>query len=263
MIERPFLIDKPPGATPLQALTVFRAQRGIDASVKMAYAGRLDPLASGVLPILHGAQLANQEEYWYLPKEYEASLLLGIATDSYDLLGMPTVRDVPAPSVERITSTVRGMVGKIDLSVPVYSSHRLEGKPLFAWARESEDGPAVVPVRRMTISQIDITGISDVSSADILEYAHTRIALVEGDFRQDAIRGAWEAVLPAERFYPVVHLSMQCASGTYVRSVVNEIGRRLGCGAVVSNLRRTRVGPWRITDSDVVRPAWPVRPAAI
>jgi tRNA pseudouridine55 synthase len=183
--------------------------------------------------------------------------VLGLSTDSYDLLGIPTLGSAVVPAVERITATVRGMVGKIDLSVPVYSSHRLEGKPLFAWAREDDDGPPLVPVRRMTVGQIDITGITELPAQTLLETALERTGRVQGDFRQDSIQDAWRDRLADDRFYTAVGLTIQCASGTYIRSVVHEIGRRLGCGAVVADLRRVRVGPWRVSDPDVVTLSWP------
>jgi tRNA pseudouridine55 synthase len=256
-MERPYLIDKPLGATPLEALEALRTARSIPASVKLAYAGRLDPLATGLLPVLHGAQLSRQEEYWHLPKQYAVSVLLGITTDSYDLLGMPRLTGAHVPDVARITATVRGMVGKIDLSVPVYSSHRLEGRPMFDWARSSEDGPPVVPVRRMTISQIDSGGMTEVSSQTVRDTAVQRVRRVRGDFRQDAICAAWEQLLQEDIFFTVINLDVQCASGTYIRSVAHEIGRRLGAGAVVSDLRRTRVASWRVTDPDVIGIASP------
>jgi tRNA pseudouridine55 synthase len=258
-MDRPYLIDKPLGATPLQALQVFRNARSIPESVKLAYAGRLDPLASGLLPVLSGGQLSRQEEYWYLSKRYTVAVLLGISTDSYDLLGMPRIVNPEAPSRNRITASVRGLVGKTDLSVPIYSSHRLEGRPLFAWARASDDGPSVVPVRRMSVSQVDITGIAETDATALLAITVGRVGLVDGDFRQDAIRDAWQALLVSGQFFTVIGLDIHCSSGTYVRSLANELGRRLGTGAVVVELRRTRVGPWTIDDPDVVRLAWPRR----
>lgn len=256
-VMKPYLIDKPLGATPLQALSLFRHERELSADVKLSYAGRLDPLATGLLPLLHGEQLQRQEDFWYLPKQYQVSLLLGIRTDSYDLLGIPSSGNVNAPVSERITAVIRGMVGKIDLSVPLYSSHRVEGKPMFMWAKSTSAEPVVIPVRRMAISQIDITGMSEIHSEDVLRVALERIASVQGDFRQDEISTAWKQLLYEEQVFALVHADIHCGSGTYIRSVVHEIGRRLGCGALVADLRRLRVGSWRVDDPDVTHLAWP------
>lgn len=255
-MDRPYLVDKPIGATPLQALQLYRDARGFGASIKMSYAGRLDPLASGLLPILYGHMLSRQEEYWYLSKEYDTTVVLGVRSDSHDLLGLPErVRGV-MPTSERITSIVRGLVGKIDLSVPIYSSHRVDGKPLFAWARTLPEGPAVVPVRRMSIHQIDVAHIEDIDLSSLQSVALHRVMRVDGDFRQDETVRAWEMCGNGADTLVSVGLHIQCGSGTYIRSLANEMGRRLGVGAIVSDLRRVRVGPWRVDDADVIRPSW-------
>jgi tRNA pseudouridine55 synthase len=257
-MDRPFLIDKPIGATPLQALTLLRRVRGIGESEKLAYAGRLDPLASGLLAVVHGEQLARQEEYWYLAKEYEADVVVGVSTDSFDLMGLPSVHDAPHPAPERITSVIRGLVGKIDLSVPIFSSHRYQGLPLFALAKSQIETPIIVPVRRMSISQIDARGIESVSAHALAALACERISLVQGDFRQEDICRAWQVLFPADSELISVRLSIHCGSGTYIRSVAHEIGRRLGTGGVLASLRRTRIGQWRITDPEVIGLSWPL-----
>lgn len=256
-MELPILIDKPLGVTPLKALELLRRESAIPATVKLAYAGRLDPMATGLLPVLQGEQLQRQEEYWYLPKRYEATVLIGIRTDSYDLLGIPERLDMPTPKPERITAVVRGLVGKIYLAVPVYSSYRHEGKPLFAWAKEEADGPPVVPVRRMSVSQIDIMAMGIIDTSAVRDIVRRRIPLVEGDFRQAETIGAWNRVLETGGEWTTVNLDIHCASGTYVRSLAHELGRRLGGGAMLLNLRRTQVGPWRVSDPTVVRLSLP------
>jgi tRNA pseudouridine55 synthase len=251
-MERPLLIDKPLGATPLGALELLRKHDSIPASVKLAYAGRLDPMASGLMLVLHGDQLQRQEEYWYLPKRYSATVLIGVRTDSYDILGMPQRVNMVAPHPERITAVVQGLVGKIYLAVPVYSSYRHEGKPLFAWAKEESDGPPVVPVRRMSVAQIDVRATDTIDASAVREIIRARIPLVDGDFRQDETIAAWHQMLAEGGEWVTVDLDIHCGSGTYVRSLAHELGRRLGGGAVLLDLRRTQVGPWRISDPTVV-----------
>ena len=256
-MDRPYLIDKPLGATPLQALELLRALRNITPSEKLAYAGRLDPMASGLLAILYGGQLSRQEEYWHLPKQYEAEVVFGISTDSYDLLGLPTTASLRGPVPERITPVIQGMVGKIDISVPMYSSQRYEGRALFALAREGRDNLVVVPVRRMSINQIDVKEVGSVALDVFASRALERISVVRGDFRQKDISDAWHRFAGDGSQLTMVRLDIHCASGTYIRSLAYEIGRRLGTGAVLSSLRRTRIGSWRITDADVTRLSWP------
>lgn len=257
-MDTPLLLDKPLGATPLQALTLLRTAQNIPESKKLAYAGRLDPMASGLLAVVHGEQLKHQEEYWYLPKQYAAEVVLGVSTDSYDLMGIPTrmvMREYPS---ERITSVIRALVGKIDLSVPIFSSHRYQGAPLFALAKSQPETPVIVPVRRMMVSQIDVQRIERVSTSDLSRLACERVALVQGDFRQEEILQSWKSLFLAEEELVVVRLDIHCGGGTYIRSLAHEIGRRLGSGATLMSLRRTRIGKWRLSDPTVLRGlSWP------
>lgn len=242
---QPILIDKPLGATPLQALQLLRKAQNLPTGTKLAYAGRLDPMASGLIPVLHGSLLQHQEDFWYLSKRYSATVLLGIRTDSHDLLGMPE-RTTPTADVEaeRITAAVRGLVGKFYLSVPVFSSYRF---------RENLAG---IPVRCMAVHQLDVQGMDVLDHIALAELATTRIALVQGAFRQDDILNAWQRTLKKPGQWTTVQLDIQCGSGTYVRSLVHELGRRLMCGAMLLDLRRTQVGGWNVSDPTVVRLVW-------
>jgi tRNA U55 pseudouridine synthase TruB len=84
-----------------------------------------------------------------------------------------------------------------------------------------------------------------------------RVGLVQGDFRQEEICTAWRNCLTDDRYFPLVSLDIRCGSGTYIRSLAHEIGRRLGCGAVLAGLRRVRVGSWHVNDPDVIGLSWP------
>lgn len=252
-MELPLLVDKPLGATPLQALELLRHQALIPITVKLAYAGRLDPMATGLIPVLRGEQLQHQEDYWHLTKRYTATVLIGIRTDSYDVLGIPERLDMEMPEPERVTEVVRGLVGKMYLGVPVYSSFLVQGKPLFAWAKDEADGPPQVPVKRMSVSQIDLTSIGTIGAEELATLVRTRIPLVQGDFRQHETIDAWIKLLDVGGSWMTVNVDICCGSGTYVRSLAHELGRRLGGAAVLMDLRRTQVGPWRVFDPTVVR----------
>ncbi|MBM2817978.1 MAG: ine55 [Parcubacteria group bacterium] len=87
-------IYKKVGETPLEAINRFRADNPKYQSVKITYAGRLDPLAEGVLILLAGSAVYEKEKYLKLDKEYEAEIVFGFETDTYDILGMPTVGNI-------------------------------------------------------------------------------------------------------------------------------------------------------------------------
>ena len=253
----PFLVDKPVGSTPLEALGALRRQLGLAVDMKLAYAGRLDPMASGLLVVLHGELLKDQEKFWHLNKVYEASIALGLGSDSYDVLGLAELTDAVTPNDPHIITAVRSLVGKTLLSVPTYSSHRFKGRPLFQWARENE--PAEIPVRRMAVSEVEVQDIERLALMDIAQTAIERCGLVHGDFRQEDICARWRELAQKEgpRSVPVVRLTLACESGTYVRSLAHELGRRLKTAGLLLELQRTVVGPFRLNAPAVVRFAWP------
>ncbi|MEX2029185.1 MAG: hypothetical protein WD963_01745, partial [Candidatus Paceibacterota bacterium] len=81
------LLNKKEGETPLQALDNFRRKNIRYKDAKMTYAGRLDPMARGLLLVLSGEEVKKKEKYLALPKEYEFDILFGFSTDTYDILG--------------------------------------------------------------------------------------------------------------------------------------------------------------------------------
>ena len=86
-VKKVIVLNKKEGETPLLALENFRAKNPKYLNVPMTYAGRLDPMASGVLLILAGAETKNKDKYLVLNKEYDFSMLFGFSTDTYDILG--------------------------------------------------------------------------------------------------------------------------------------------------------------------------------
>ena len=101
LMKKYITLDKAVGETPLSCAEDYRAKHKELEGVAMAYAGRLDPMASGKLLILLGEECKNQTNYHGLDKEYEFSVLLGIGSDTHDVLGRletPTLSEQPAAS---------------------------------------------------------------------------------------------------------------------------------------------------------------------
>ena len=90
MINKNLYLQKKKGETPLACMERFRAENPEYFDIPMTYAGRLDPIATGDLLVLTGEECKKKDEYLGLDKEYEATVLLGFQTDSYDVLGIPS-----------------------------------------------------------------------------------------------------------------------------------------------------------------------------
>ena len=251
-MERILNVYKPQGMTPLQLLDRLRERCPEYKSEKMTYAGRLDPMAEGVLVVLVGEAVYDKEKYLALDKVYEADIVFGFGTDTYDVLGLPTIQEMGEVSDGDIGKEMQDMEGEREYPFPIYSSKPVNGRPLFWWAREGRLDEIDIPARMMRIYGMELLERYAVSVKTMEAAVKNSIEGVWGDFRQDEIMDGWRALfdeLDRERMFPAVRIRVHCASGTYIRTIAHELGRRLGTDAVLMRLIRIRVGEFDKTDS--------------
>jgi tRNA pseudouridine55 synthase len=247
----PIAIFKPKGLTPLAAVKLYARQAGVAHGSKLGYAGRLDPMADGVLLALIGPTNRAQRYLIGLDKRYRFSALLGVTTDTYDVLGLPQLGgDLESITEDDLTEASSRLLGRIEQPFPPYSAAQVKGHPLFWWARQGRLDEIAIPTMERFITSLDIKSIDRVSADSVSSKIHDDLTLITGDFRQVQIRDAWNALFRKSGmpYFLVVELEMSCSSGTYVRSIVHELGRRLGCGATTLSLTRTAVGPYTLAD---------------
>lgn len=244
--------------TPLQTTERFVAAHPEYEGVKMTYAGRLDPMAEGVLIVLTGEKTKERDAYTGMDKDYEFELMLGVETDTLDTLGLITSRkptEILAtqalPSVERINEFLKKYKGNTQQLYPAYSSKVVNGTPLFEYARRGVIDSVVRPSHEVTVSKLEAVSITEVSAADVRETVLSSVRAVTGDFRQKHIIEAWEGYFGSNvpPTVTVYKMSVSCGSGFYVRQLVSDLGKDLGLGAVTLSIVRTRVGPYVIADS--------------
>lgn len=237
---------KPLGWTPLQVINCLRKDYPRLRSVPMTYLGRLDPMAEGVLLILAGAHTTvDREQFLKLDKTYEAEILLGFTSDSYDVLGLAKKAKPKEVSKKQVAEAIKTFVGSPRLLLPRFSSAILQGKPLFSWARSGKLKTADVPKRNMNIMAVSLLSHRPVLASVLYKKIVSGINLVKGDFRQEKILQQWGKLLLGHTTnYQTIKILLHCGSGTYVRSVAQALGRKLGTGAVLLKLRRLRVGEY-------------------
>ena len=241
---------KPQGMTPLQALHVLRDMKPEYRKEKMTYAGRLDPMAEGVLVVLVGDAIREKDQYCGLAKTYTADVIFGLETDTHDLLGMPARRSVSVISDERLQSEVSGLCGAHKYPFPIYSSKPVRGKPLFQWAREGKLHEVDIPTRVMDVQGMQVLERYSVTTGMLWKMIQEKIGRVSGDFRQQEIFDQWNALLNEKGgAFQGVRVVVQCASGTYIRTIAHELGKRIGTGTVVVRLVRTQVGAYTVEES--------------
>ena len=205
---------KAPGITSHGVVARLRRLLGIR---QIGHGGTLDPGAAGVLPILVGRATKLMPYLMAHPKTYRAEMTLGIVTDTQDASGR-TVR-VAADFRAKPTALADAIVpflGTIEQVPPMTSAIRQEGRRLYELARAGESVERAP--RRVHIHSVHVVAVWPTGS---------------------------EALVAGTR----VLLEITCSKGTYVRTLCHDIGERLGCGAHMSFLVRTAVGPFTLAES--------------
>jgi len=249
--EKVLNMFKPGGLTSLQALTFFRKLYPTYQKIKLGYAGTLDPLAEGVLVVLVGDENKKRKDYINLDKEYIFSFIVGISTDTYDVLGKITnYKIVENLEKKALESLFFSFIGNIVQAYPPYSSKKIKGKPLFTYAKNGEIPYTEKRVRSVyTLFLKETVSVSPEYLEDIII---KKIKAVDGDFRQEEILKSWDIFFKkrnkASRFF-IVSAHIECSSGTYIRALVQDIGEKFNTFATVLTITRTRVGNFSIVDS--------------
>lgn len=237
------------GETPLETLHRFKENHPEYTDVKMTYAGRLDPMAEGVLVVLAGSiDATKKQEIIDNDKEYEFEILWGFETDTYDVLGLVTnVGKEPLKHFDaKIGKILSDVASKKTQEYPPYSSKTVGGKALFNWAREGKIHEIDAPSRGIKIFNMSHIHTRLVKQSDMLAEIESKVSKVHGDFRQTEILNRWKESIDDCEQVLISLCKATVSSGTYIRSLVHTMGDSMGCGATAYSIKRTRVGQWNI-----------------
>jgi tRNA pseudouridine55 synthase len=180
-------------------------------AAKAGHTGSLDPLATGVLPLCFGEATKFSQYLLDADKAYTSSFVLGVATATGDAEGeVLATQDASGVTRDHIERALESFRGEIDQVPSMFSAIKHDGKPLYKLAREGREVER--KARHVVIKQLEL-----------------------------------RAFRPGEK--AEVDIYLECSKGTYVRSIAEDLGKALGCGAHVGALRRTRAGPFEIADS--------------
>jgi tRNA pseudouridine55 synthase len=201
-------VAKPAGAT---SFSVVRTLRDLTRARRVGHAGTLDPLATGVLPILFESATRLSDFAHQLPKTYEAEVHLGYRTATDDAEAEPeAVADPSHLDSKSVAEALASFVGRIEQQPPAFSAVKVDGRRAYERARAGETSR---PAPRQV----------EVHSAELLEFeagpqARARIRVVS-------------------------------ASGVYLRSLARDLGERLAVGGYLGRLARTAYGPLRLEEA--------------
>lgn len=255
----PILIYKKVGETPLEVLDRLRLEQPNLKEERLSYAGRLDPMAEGLLLVLVADECDEDKRKLFLSldKEYEVEVLFGFSTDSYDLLGIPVKgKLVPDSDLKSLAEkSLTEFIGfNHGLKYPPFSSKTIDGKPLFQLARAGTNPSIKLPEIKGAIKSISIVESRQISSVELQSHVYAVVNQVKGDFRQKEIVEGWGSLLdglPQDTFYPILKLHVACQSGVYMRSLAESLGNRLGSSGLAHSIKRTKIGKYRLEDLSV------------
>ena len=199
------LINKHKGVTSFDIVSKIRRLYNIK---KVGHTGTLDPLATGVLPVLVGPSVKASEYLLNENKEYIATLKLGIETDTEDITGKVLNTCDVIPDFCSFKQACDSFLGTISQVPPMYSAIKIDGKKLVDLARN---------------------GVT-----------------IEREKREVRI----ESIIPEiiDEKEGIYSIDVKCSKGTYIRTLCSDIGKKLGCGATMTELERVKSGPFSIDD---------------
>jgi tRNA pseudouridine55 synthase len=213
------IIDKPAGIT---SHDVVDEVRRILRVRRVGHTGTLDPFATGVLGVLVGRATRLAQFLTGLEKEYEAVIRLGYATDTGDKTGkkIDATNSVAPWDASQIEAALDSLRGEIQQTPPMYSAKKKDGRKLYELARRGEE------IEREPVSVC----------------IHEFVAIkTSGEFLKDNSDGTFD-----------LKVRVVCSSGTYIRTLAEDFGKRLQVGAHLTELRRTRAGDFRIQHANTL-----------
>jgi len=233
------IIDKPSGMTSHDVVNRVRRILGQKA---VGHLGTLDPMATGVLPLVVGNMTRLAQFYTQSEKSYEGVIRFGFATDTYDAEGEPTgpAADVQV-SLEQLYEVAKAFRGVIEQMPPPFSAKKIQGVPAYKLARQKKE-VELEPVQ-VEIKEFEILGVHDVVASTAMAVVGNEESRAGAPALHDSAQG--QKVEQGSR----ASFRARVASGTYMRSVAHDMGRNLGCGAHLSALRRTQVAEFAIADA--------------
>ncbi len=200
------VVDKPEGPTSHDIVTWCR--RRLDARA-VGHAGTLDPMATGVLVLVIGRATRLAQFLSGQPKAYDATIRLGVSTDTWDRTGrmVSPVHEGPWPDADAVAAGLSGLTGERAQAPPPFSAKKIEGERAHRLARRGE--AVCIEPAMVVLHACDVVGFEP----------------------------------------PLVRVRLRSSAGFYVRSLAQELGQALGCGACLESLRRTASGAFTLADA--------------
>ena len=206
------LIDKPSGITSFGVVARVRRKlsQQLGKKAKVGHTGTLDPFATGLMIIVTGKECRNAGIYSKLDKVYEATVSLGQTSSTGDPEGEILHVSDSVPGLDEVKVALHQFTGEIQQTPPIYSAIKINGQRAYKLARNGGTADTIeMPIRTVIIF-----------SLELIDYV-----------------------------YPDIKIRVHVSSGTYIRTLAEDLGKVLGTGAYCSQLRRTKIADFSVDDS--------------
>lgn len=244
------VVYKPVGWTPNQLIIYIKNKFNEFKDSKISFAGRLDPMAHGLMLLLINHECKKQNEYISKKKTYKSQLLLGVTTDTYDILGIPTqCQNNNNIDYKSIISVIKSFIGNYNQyyqnysSICVKSNITNERNPLWKWSKSNRLNEITIPNKLVNIYNINIHEINIITSNKLLDIIVNKISLLtEGDFRKEIIIKEWKNLLSNNnKLWHIIDIESNVSSGTYIRTLSHDIGKKLNTSAIALDINRIQI----------------------
>lgn len=247
-LEGVFPIYKAAGETLATLVARFRSEQSLSLETPITYAGRLDPMASGLVLLLVGETCKQKDVFLGLDKTYTFEILFGVSTDSFDMLGRIADLSDSLPTEEEIRGVLPCIQDMKLFSYPPFSSKPVDGVPLFTHAKEGTL-PHALPTMAGQIKELRLESVKEEPFEDVVTRALETIHKVEGDFRQEEVVEGWRQFLGEKKGKQCVIATLEATvtTGVYIRTLATLIGKELGIPALAYGIDRIKAGEYKNT----------------
>ncbi len=236
-----FPIYKKAGETLAELILRFRQEQSLSGDLPITYAGRLDPMADGLVLLLTGEMCKQKDNFLGLDKTYVFEVLFGVSTDTFDMLGIVTESSEYIPTEEQIKSSIEKIKNTKEFPYPPFSSKPVNGKPLFVHAKEGTL-PKQMPTIKGVVDSSILQNTRVIRMEDAVREKIEIVKKVQGDFRQKEIIDSWNKILEK---YPnrkclIATFEATVSSGIYIRTLANIFG------GLAYSIKRVRIGDFEL-----------------
>ena len=233
------LVYKPIGLTPCELIE--KVKKKYPKNKKIAFAGRLDPMAHGYMLLLINETCKLMNNYLNLEKSYEYKIIFGINTNTYDIMGNIENYNIQDYNLDLILEKKKSLIGNYFQKYPKFSSKTVlyNNKKVPLWKVPDLDS-IYIPQKRITVKYIKYIDHFYLNKTKMVALIENRLNQVKSkNFNIKSFKTQWKNI--PENKYLIVKFKSHVSSGTYIREISNQLGKKTNYGATILEIYRNKI----------------------